>query len=214
MSIPYNTFVAGLGAAALTGTEEIAVVQSGVSKVATVSAVALLGSAGGNVVPGWLANTINSNFSNYSFLARIPGKLLSNIATTWKFYCNVHTGSMDIGSCHVRTTAIDGTAFLSSTAVTWGGNASPTLAAGRTASDPIAVTLDGTADVFIEMYLPTSANNTALIISVNSETAATSIVWGLTCQWVAGNQVGGASTWVGLTSLGAQNLIDQAVKVS
>jgi len=49
MSIPYNTFVQGLGAATLAGTEEIAVVQGGVSKMATVSAVAL--AAGANTTP-------------------------------------------------------------------------------------------------------------------------------------------------------------------
>jgi hypothetical protein len=166
---------------------------------------------GCNIIRGirFIAGTVN--FSNYSVLVRVAAFDMLRNANSFKFWTNIWAGAggADVSACNVRTAAagsVNGSAFLSSTAVTWGGNATPTLAAGRTLSDAIAVVIDSTMDIYIEFYFATTAHNTAVSLAYTSGGSGD-----LQAAYQAGNHVGGATVWV---ALNANMLVDQVIKVS
>lgn len=168
--------------------------------------------AGANMALGWGVSSSDANFSDYSVLVFVPIYRLLRLATTWKFYVNISSGSLDVAACNVRTAApgsTNGSAFTSSTAVTWGSSATPTLAAGRTASDAIAVPIDGTQDIYIEFYFASTSNNNSVNLAIGTGSAGAPTIKGF---YLTGNHVGGSTVFesVGDSTL----LVDQIVKVS
>ena len=171
------------------------------------------GNIGINAALGWIPTTSAANFSNYSILARIPQGALLNACNTWTFNCNVVSGSLAIGGCNVRTTAPGSSTYLSSTAVTWSGSATPTLAAGNTSCDPISVVIDGTKDIYIEFYFTTGAPNTT--VALGQATAAATSLPTMAAYYLAGNHIGGSSTFLTIAQIGSnQYLVNSCVKVS
>jgi hypothetical protein len=167
---------------------------------------------GASIITGWygIAAGGATNFQNYSVLVRAIGAGIVNTCASIKFYLNITSGSLTIGGCNVRTTAIGSSTFLTSTAVTWGGSATPTLSAGRQVSDAVTVTVDGTKDIYIEFYCSNVVGNSTVTLAGNNS-ASTNII-PISGGYTLGNQIGGTTVWASTTSGGLA--VDQIIKAS
>jgi hypothetical protein len=158
-------------------------------------------SVAGNMVLGPAPLTSsNPDWSNFSFLITIPANVLLSFATTWTFCIHILSGSLQISSANVRRTLKGSTTYLDSTSVTWSGSSTPTLTAGRTFCDAISVATDGLHDYYIEMYLATTADNTAVTLAENTAYLGAFPSYNVTYK--TGNETGGTTVPSGFANTG------------
>lgn len=194
------------GTHTVTGVTQITVSGGTVGGSSPNATLAITGGGGG--VPagsqlcfGLNPTGTNTNWSNYTISVKIPWYVLLNLPTSFKFsiYVNAGTG-LDIGHAYVYTTAAGQTTITSVTPVTWGGNPSPTLAAGQgTDSDAIAVPATINQDLYISVYCPSSSNNNSVSLSSTATPASSFDCGDNTGDATSGLTVGSSITGLGVT---------------
>jgi hypothetical protein len=99
------------------------------------------------------------SFAGYTCWLKIPASsLLLAAASQIEVGVMVASGTVIIAGAVIRRAAAFGTAFIDSTPVTWGSNASPSLSTvGVNLSDPISVTVDLEHDYWIMIYFDPSS---------------------------------------------------------
>jgi hypothetical protein len=116
-----------------------------------------------NVVMPLPNGTSNTNWSNYTVTVKVPGSQLLHSVNKWKLSFQVASGFVDLSSVRVLRTAAGSTTIIDTTNVAWGGVTNPTLGAGAlNYSDPVALSLDPQHDYYIQYYMATTTNNTAV----------------------------------------------------
>lgn len=141
------------------------------------------GGGGGGIPVGsnvYLIGALNSNdsgFSGLSVLLKIDASQIANQATAVKITHALNSGTQTVGAAVLRTSTPGATTFdVGSTPITWGGgNATPTLTAGRNVSDSISFTIDGTKDVWIIIYFSGTSSDVVPTFDASSSTK-----WGYT----------------------------------
>jgi hypothetical protein len=143
-------------------------------------------SAGTNVVPHSPRVSTDSGYSGLSIIMRVPQRLLLCHPTTWNFSISLASGASFVVSAGVvYRTAIDSKVVVDSTVVKWGGSATPTLTAGETFCDAIALAMDVSHDYFIVVYFTSSTGN--LNIGTTGHLQA---FWYQDYGWTSGNYTG------------------------
>lgn len=125
------------------------------------------GSVGENII--LTANRIgsSSSYRGYTVFGYIPAGRIANKASKIKFSMWVNSpGNFVIGALKILTTALGSTTVTSSTTVTVGGSATPTIVNPspgtffRITTDDITKTIDATQDYWLAVYFDSgSANN-------------------------------------------------------
>jgi hypothetical protein len=92
-------------------------------------------------------------WAGYSVFSRFKGTRILRNASSIKVRMNIAAGSMIFSKIVMRRTLTSSTTYIDSTNVTFGGSATPTLTAGATLSDAIAVTVDSDHDYYLIFYI-------------------------------------------------------------
>lgn len=119
------------------------------------------------LLPPHIFTSTVANWSNYTIFVKLTGLQLLLCPDVWNFKLAaslVSSGSLYIGAITVLETASGSTSVLSSTAVTIGGSASPTLSATTTIGaftvDDIALPLRTDRDYWVAVYFTAASNPT------------------------------------------------------
>lgn len=145
-----------------------------------------------------------SGWASYSFFVKIPGRSIFNMTSSWKmrFYADP-TGGNDslIASIRVFTTPIDSLTVSTTTTVTVGGSATPTLIHDTyTLSDAIAITLDNSHDFWCMIRLDPASTQTNVTGWSGSNVSNNGATWAaLQGGYIIGDQTG-IATIPGLTN--------------
>lgn len=125
---------------------------------------------------GVLWNSNSSNWPNTTFVTRIPGCRLVNVATSVKVTASVQSGTAVVGGAVLRRTLAGSTTYIDSTVITWGSSATPSLAAGDNDSDAISVTVDKDHDYYVLIYLDSNGLNGSVAVKYASTDTATGLL--------------------------------------
>lgn len=160
--------------------------------------------SGTPVVLGAELGTASSGWNNFTITIAFRGRHLLQIPASWKFDFNVQAASASFifDNIKLRRTVHGSTTFIDSTTLTFGGSPTPTLAAGRTLSDAIAVALDQQHDYYILMHVTSGTSAGATVIQ------GTDAVSELRGAFTSGDVTGNAAvpTGPGTTIYGASGI--------
>lgn len=106
--------------------------------------------------------------ANNTAFNKLSGDALYNFPASWKIRALLTAGSVHVAACKVLRTLKGSTTVIDSTAVTFGGSATPTLSVGETDSDPITLTLDSTHDYWVATYIDTVSSPTTFLANVTN----------------------------------------------
>jgi hypothetical protein len=107
-----------------------------------------------------------AGWGNYSFFYKLSGRQLLALPSSWKIVIHAADsgGTTDLTGIKVLKTALDDLTVLSSTAVTFGSSATPSLPAGANTSDAISLTLDSTHDYWLVAHISNTSANTSILV--------------------------------------------------
>lgn len=110
---------------------------------------------GNRIIAGYatLLGNVGGGWNGYTVAMKVLGGGILTKAAAWKLTIGHTTANMTIAAAKLRRVARDSTTYLDSTTITWGGSATPTLAAGRNTSDTINVTMDPQYDYYILVFI-------------------------------------------------------------
>lgn len=117
-------------------------------------------SLGKNVYPTFstiAGHTTGGSGAGRTAATVMSGRQIMCTPLSWKFSISVNGGGVDLGTIVVLKTAIDGTAVISSTSVTFGGVSGPSLPDGIHFSDPIAFQISNDFDYWIMYHILASS---------------------------------------------------------
>ncbi|HWC19684.1 MAG TPA: hypothetical protein VG498_21905, partial [Terriglobales bacterium] len=173
-------------------------------------------SIGANVAPFPYQSLNNANWQNYSAWCKIPAGSITNTASSVKLTMQFTAGgSANIGAIKLFLTAPDDPTVVSSVAMTVAGSASPTIAipSSTTSSsrftvttDPAAITIDGTQDIYIVAYFDNSASNASVGVASQNLSGGPAVFGG----FVSGDQTGmnNVTTSLGTAAMAGTNTMN------
>jgi len=136
--------------------------------------------------------------ATYSLFLKISGRSLNCLPSSWKVRIQRGSGS-HFSACVILRTLADSATVVDSTAVTFGGSATPTLSAGQNLSDAIALALDTTHDYWVCAYNDTGDSSFwGLKPAVQDNSSTIGVVGG----YISGDQTGVSTIPIGSINSG------------